>query len=84
MTDKIKIKQEDIEGNVYELPEGYMFKKIKTTVEKIKEIEDKIVELESIPEPTDEEYLEHGKATHPYDGSQIELDDLRRQLTELG
>ena len=78
---KIEITIDQIKDLV--LPDGYELKTVKTKIKKIKDVEDKIKDLEKFKEPTDEEYLEWGRATHDYFMFQGEIKTLKENLKEM-
>ena len=84
---KIKIKKNDIETDNVELPEEYVFKRVKTKKEKRDKINEQIDELEAQQgsEPTDQEIVDSSKEffLHPYYQTGLILIDLEAQLIEL-
>lgn len=87
MADKIKILKEDIEAGIYELPEGYSFKKVKTKSEQIAELtaELNLLEITHDSEPSEEVLREHSRlgAVHPFYLEEDHINDLKRRITEL-
>jgi len=82
MAKKTNVKIDIADTDNLELPDGYELKKVKTKAEKIKELEDEITALESIPEPTDAELIELGRSFHPYTMALVDISYLKGQLKE--
>jgi hypothetical protein len=76
----------DENGN-YLVPEGFEIYKVPTAEEvkanRIVEIQDQIDKFNLIPEPSDIEYLEFGKMTHPYFHEKKKIDALKAEITGI-
>jgi len=69
------------------IPEGYELYKIPTAEEvrlqRIAELQAQIDQIQLMPEPSDQEYLEFGKMMHPYRTEKMRLEMLNQELNTL-
>jgi len=76
----------DENGN-YLVPEGFEIYKIPTAEEvrlqRIAELQAQIDQIQLMPEPSDQEYLEFGKMMHPYRTEKMRLEMLNQELNTL-
>jgi hypothetical protein len=84
MANKIKIEKADIEANQVELPDGYVFQKVKTKAERRAEIQERIDIIDEMIEPSEEALLDEARVNHPYYFNQEIRKEFVKQLEQLG
>ena len=83
------IKAEDLRGlqidenGNYIIPDGIKIFIEEKPEEKIQLLRSKIEQMESVPEPTDQELMDLGKTIHPYYMERIQLETLKLELNSL-